>query len=133
MAKTILFLLGFFLMAPMATQAHGGKGPELTLEKGGHDYGTVYVDELPQSSLHIKSLNTGDAPVVISSVRACCGTRVTSWPREPILPGEERTISVELRLPPRPHRISRMVTVTYNHPENPTVHYRIVGEVVARD
>ncbi len=133
MAKRIFLFLSFFLMASMATQAHAGKGPKLAFENGGHDYGTVYVDEMPESTLQIKCLNTGDAPVIISNVRACCGTRVISWPREPILPGEEKTIAVELRLQPRPHRISRMVAVTYNHPESPTIYYRIVGEVVARN
>ncbi len=109
------------------------KGPVLTFENSRHDYGTVYVDDLPDGNLEIRFSNTGDEPLVISNVRACCGTRVRDWPREPIMPGEEETIEVSFRLAPRPQRISRSVTVNYNNEERPTERFRIVGQVVERE
>jgi hypothetical protein len=108
-------------------------GPQLTFEKTGQDYGTIYVDEMPDGKLDIKFSNTGSEPLVLSNVRACCGTRVTAWPRDPIMPGEEGLISVEFRLAARPQRIGRTVTVTSNVPNSPTSIYRITGQVIERE
>ncbi len=130
--KLISVLVLFFVFA-FSLQADDKKGPELTFENPRHDYGRVYVDEMPETKFGIKFKNTGNEPLIISNVRACCGTQVRAWPREPIMPGEEGVIDIEFRLVPRPQRISRTVTVNYNHAERPTVVYRIVGEIVSRD
>ncbi len=133
MNRKLLSLAGILLMLVMVANASEKKGPELTFENNRHDYGTVYVDDMPETKLAINFSNTGDEPLILSNVRACCGTRVTQWPREPILPGEEGTINVEFRLAPRAQRISRSVTVTYNNEDKPTERYRITGQVVERE
>lgn len=133
MFKKSFFIAGLILLAAMVVKADDEKGPQLKWEKDRHDYGTVYVDDMPETKLAINFSNTGDEPLILSNVRACCGTRVTQWPREPILPGEEGTINIEFRLAPRAQRISRTVTVTYNNEEKPTERYRIVGQVVERE
>jgi len=135
MIKTLLIVAAILTMGAFSSVADENekKGPVLEFEKSRQDYGTVYVDDLPDGNLEIKFTNTGDEPLVISNVRACCGTRVTDWPREPIMPGDEETIEVSFRLAPRPQRISRTVTVNYNNEERPTVRYRIVGQVVERE
>ncbi len=135
MIKTLFILAAILTMGAFSTVADENekKGPVLEFEKSRQDYGTVYVDDLPDGNLEIKFTNTGDEPLVISNVRACCGTRVRDWPKEPIMPGDEETIEVSFRLAPRPHRISRSVTVNYNNEERPTVRYRIVGQVVERE
>lgn len=107
------------------------KGPLLKWEKERIDYGTVYLDDLPETKLDIKFSNEGDEPLVLANVRACCGTRVHNWPREPIMPGEEGVIQIEFRLAPRPHRISRTVTVTSNAQRANSI-FRITGEVEER-
>ncbi len=135
MIRTFLSMAVLLTVMVFSTAAEENKkkGPVLTFENDQQDYGTVYVDDLPDGNLVIKFANTGDEPLVINNVRACCGTRVMSWPREPIMPGEEETIEVSFRLAPRPHRISRTVTVNYNNEERPTQRYRIVGQVVERE
>ena len=107
-------------------------GPELTFDQPNYNYGTVYVDSMPDTKLEISFSNTGSQPLILSNVRACCGTRVTQWPREPIAPGENGVISVEFRLVARPQRISRTITVTSNCESKPTAIFRVVGEVVER-
>lgn len=108
-------------------------GPMLKFTNKNHDYGTVYVDSMPNTKLDIPFSNQGDEPLIISSVRGCCGTRITQWPREPILPGEDSTISIQFSLAARPQRISKTVTVTYNNEAEPVVRYRVVGQVVERE
>ncbi len=133
MKHRLISVLVLFLVFAFSLHADDKKGPELTFENPRHDYGRVYVDEMPETKFGIKFKNTGNEPLIISNVRACCGTQVRAWPREPIMPGEEGVIDIEFRLVPRPQRISRTVTVNYNHAERPTVVYRIVGEIVSRD
>jgi hypothetical protein len=125
----ITILLLSFAINPIATEP---TGPKLTFSKPLHDFGTVYTDSLPDTKVDIEFKNTGDAPLLISGVRACCGTRVNEWPKEPILPGDTGMVKVNFRLAPSPQRISRTVTITYNKPDQPSVVYRIVGNVVSR-
>ncbi len=134
-----LILVLTVLFAWSATGLHADepesekKGPQFQFEQSRFDYGTIYVDDMPETKMDIKFSNVGDEPLILSNVRACCGTRVTSWPREPIMPGEEEVIKIEFRLAPRPQRISRSVTVNYNNPERPTERFRITGQVVERE
>ena len=130
MKNIVLFFLAAFIGLNIA-KSQEKDGPVLKWEISRYDYGTVYVDDLPETKLDIKFTNDGNEPLVLSHVRACCGTRVHRWPREPIMPGEEGVIQIEFRLAPRAHRISRTVTVTSN--ANPgTTMFRIIGEVVER-
>jgi hypothetical protein len=124
---TLLFSI-FFLSALKA----GANGPQFKFANTRLDFGTVYTDQLPDNKIKIEFTNTGDAPLILSQVRACCGTKVESWPSEPILPGEKGEINIEIRLVPRPQRISRTVIVSSNDPKNPTSIFRIMGEVVEK-
>ncbi len=133
MIKKSFLIAGLLMLVTMVMFANDKKGPQFKWENSRHDYGTVYVDEMPETKMAINFSNTGDEPLILSNVRACCGTRVTQWPREPILPGEEGTINIEFRLAPRPQRISRTVTVTYNNETKPTEVFRITGQVVERE
>lgn len=129
--KNVLVLFLMVMMGALVGHSQEKKGPALKWEKERQDFGTVYLDDLPETKLDIKFTNEGTEPLILSHVRACCGTRVHSWPREPVMPGEEGTIAIEFRLAPRAHRISRTVTVTSNA-DPTTAIYRIVGEVAER-
>jgi hypothetical protein len=132
----IAFLSGLMLLFSITLIAANDDektGPMLKFTNNNHDYGTVYVDSMPDTNLDIAFSNQGDEPLILSNVRGCCGTRITQWPREPILPGEDGTISIKLSLAARPQRISKTVTVTYNNEAEPVVRYRVVGQVVERE
>jgi len=131
--KKLSFIAILFLVGLFSAFAINNNGPSLKFSKERHDYGTLYSDDIPETKLAIEFSNTGDAPLVLNGVRACCGTRVVSWPREPIMPGQKGTINIEFRLAPRAQRISRTVTVTSNDATNPTSIFRINGQVVTRE
>ena len=122
--KNLAFIFMAMLMGVGVAISQESNGPKLKWEQDRKDYGTLYVDDLPKTQLAIKFTNEGNQPLIVSQVRACCGTRVTSWTREPIMPGQEGVIQVEFMLSPRPHRISRTVTATTNS-ENPTSIFQI--------
>ncbi len=125
--SALLVLLSFLLIS------QENKGPVLTYEKPVHDYGKVYTDDLPETRLPIVFKNTGNAPLVLTNVRACCGTRVTYWPKEPVMPGLTDTIRVEFRLMPRPHMIRRTVIASSNCSKNSNSLFRMTGEVIQRE
>ena len=133
MLQKKISLIGLMLIFGMSLFADDKKGPEFKWELDIYDYGTIYLDDMPETKLDIKFSNTGDEPLVLTNVRACCGTRVREWPREPIMPGEEGTIKIEFRLAPRPHRISRPVIATSNMDGNSSHIFRIRGQVTQRE
>ena len=106
-------------------------GPKFSYCKSMIDLGTLYVEELePAMKVNIEFFNTGNQPLVVSHVKGCCGTRVTSWTSTPINTEEKGSISIEFRLNPTPQNISRTITATSNDPEKPTNIIRIIGKVV---
>lgn len=132
--RNILFV-AFLLIAGLIVNAQQS-GPRLSFEKERHDYGTISLDDLSPGEkfdLTISFTNTGNAPLVLSNVRACCGTSVSDWPQEPIMPGEGGIIEVNFRLRHRAQRISRTVTVLSNCSEQASAVFRIAGEVVESD
>lgn len=133
MQKQVFFGFLIIIFMTAALQAEDKKGPVLSFKNDRHDYGTIYLDNMPEFKLDVEFTNTGDEPLLLSNVRACCGTRVTAWPREPIMPGEKGIIKVNFRLAPRPQRISRTVTITSNNTNRPVTIYRIVGQVAERE
>jgi len=132
MLRKISFVISFVFVFLAASGSDTPKGPVLTFDKPSHDYGTIYVDDMPEFKLAVSFTNSGSQPLILSSARACCGTQVLAWPREPINPGEKGTVDIQFRLAPRAQRISRTVTLTSNSETNPTAVFRVIGEVVER-
>ncbi len=107
-------------------------GPKFSYSTSMIDLGTLYIDELePTMKVNIEFFNTGNQPLVVSHVKGCCGTRITSWTNTPLNPEEKGTISIEFRLNPTPQNISRTITATSNDPDQPTNIIRVVAKVVA--
>ncbi len=104
----------------------------MTFATEGYDCGTIYFEEVDVKTVEIEFTNTGDAPLVLDNVRACCGTRVIQWPREPVLPGESATIEVKFRVPNRPHTIRRVATVYSNSTNDPRKQFRITGRAIQK-
>lgn len=122
-----IFFIGVFTANVYSQEAK--QGARLKFEKEIELLDTLYVNELEPQKLEIEFENEGDEPLVLSYVRGCCGTRIKSWTKEPIMPGEKGKIEVEFRVAPRPHRISRTVSVMSNDADGMKV-FRIRGQVV---
>lgn len=125
-------LLLLFAAVPVHA-AEENQGPILAFADPEYDCGTIYFDEVDIKTLEIGFSNTGDAPLVLRNVRACCGTVVTDWTREPVLPGEKGKIEVRFRVAKRPHMIRRVISVESNSADNPRQRYRITGRVQQPD
>ncbi len=129
-AFVIMSVFVFFLVADLsAKNVEEVEGPKLEFVKEAEELGEIKVNELEEYNLEIEFVNSGNEPLILSQVRGCCGTRIMEWPREPISPGDKGIIKVKFRLAPRPHNVSRVVTVLSNEPAGQKV-FRIKGKVV---
>ena len=69
------------------------KEAQITFETKEYDFGT-FSEKDPVQYCTFKFKNTGNAPLVIHQAMATCGCTVPTYPKEPIMPGEESEISV---------------------------------------
>tara|TARA_R100001369_G_scaffold92163_1_gene135783 strand:- start:1112 stop:1540 length:429 start_codon:yes stop_codon:yes gene_type:complete len=90
------------------------------------DYGTI---EKGSDGVRIfEFTNTGNAPLIISSVKSTCGCTVPKKPKGPIMPGKTGKIEVKYDTK-RVNPIRKTITVISNA-DTPTVALKIKGLVV---
>ncbi|TRZ41446.1 DUF1573 domain-containing protein [Robertkochia solimangrovi] len=75
--------------------------------------------------------NTGNAPLIITSVKSTCGCTIPKKPEEPILPGKMGKIEVKYDTN-RPGHIRKTIMVTSNA-DTPNVSLKIKGKVIPPD
>jgi hypothetical protein len=101
-------------------------GPVMTFESLIVDYGTI---ERHSEPLRIaKFTNTGTEPLIIKNARGSCGCTVPTWPKEPIMPGEEGNIEIRYATN-REGKFSKKVTLTTNMMGDPVV-LTVKGDVL---
>ena len=75
-----------------ATESTNTKEPKIEFKTLEHDFGKMIQGE--QVSYTYKFKNTGNATLIISAVERTCGCTDIKFPREPIKPGDEGSISI---------------------------------------
>jgi hypothetical protein len=127
--RILLTILMMFVLIP-GSFSQNNKGAFIAFDRELHEFGKVSVDSIPDGKVKFMIYNQGDQPLVLSNVRACCGTKVNDYTKHPIAPKGSGFVEVEFRIVPQPHRISRTVTIQSNSANRQTAILRIVGEVV---
>ena len=133
-----LLLMGIFALNTLHNGVYGNEpkdeGPqfEFKAEDNRLVLDTMYIDQVKTVNLEIEFENKGSEPLILSKVSGCCGTRIDNYPKEPVKPGEMGVIEISFRLIPRPHNISRVVTVLSNDPDGRDI-LRIRGKVAEKN
>lgn len=104
-------------------------GPVMELEDDKVDYGTIEQHSEPLRVL--KFTNTGTEPLIIKNARGSCGCTVPTWPKEPIMPGEESQIEVRYATN-RLGKINKTIKLTTNEDGDPKV-IKVLGKVLAAE
>lgn len=118
MRKLIVLLLGLFLVAHAYAQQTSKKGeekidgPRVTFTESTHDFGDIAQGTKVNYVFEFE--NTGTEPLVLSNVLTTCGCTATSWPREPIAPGEGGEIAVSFNSAGKMGKQNKVVTVVSN-------------------
>ena len=92
-----------------------------------YDFGSITQGNPVTHEFEFK--NEGEAPLLISNVKASCGCTVASFPEDPILPGQSEMIKVSYNAA-KTGTFKKTVTVTSNA-INPSYELIISGEVMA--
>lgn len=77
---------------PKSAEKPSDVKPKIEFEKTEFDFGKILQGEVVSYTFHFT--NTGNAPLIITSVEKSCGCTTSDFPREPIDPGQEGNIKV---------------------------------------
>jgi len=95
-----------------------------------YNFGKVAEGAIVEYNYRFK--NTGNVPLVVTSVSASCGCTVPEKPEAPIKPGEIGFIKVKFNSENRPGETRKSITVNSNaNPPFPTLLLR--GEVMGKE
>ncbi len=122
-----MLLMAFMVSAQVAEQEATTDGPEITFEKTSHDYGTIF--HRSDGAYEFIFTNTGNEPLILTQPRSSCGCTVPTWPRKPVMPGEQEVIKVTYNTNIR-GRFRKTVTIMSNSTKKKSVVLTISGEVV---
>ncbi len=120
-----LFTFLFIGLLSMAVNAQD-KVAKIEFKDTTIDYGTI--DKGANGVRTFEFTNTGDAPLIISSVTASCGCTIPKKPKDPIMPGATGKIEVKYdtnRVMP----FRKTITVVSNA-DTPKTAIKIKGTVV---
>lgn len=85
-------LSGDLVTNPKSATTPSGKKPAIQFDRNEFDFGRILQGEVVSYTFHFT--NTGDAPLLITSVEKSCGCTASDYPREPIQPGQGGEIKI---------------------------------------
>jgi len=114
---------------PLSAESSGNPDqmPAITFQKTEFDFGRIYEGE--KVKYNFKFTNTGKSDLIITSAKGTCGCTVPDYPKNPVKPGEEESVSVEFNSAGRNGQQSKTITITTNA-QPPTVVLTIRAMVV---
>lgn len=105
------------------------KGVEIYFREYVHDYGEI--DQDSDGTWTFSFSNIGEKAFVINRVRSTCGCTVPDWPREPVEPGSEGSITVKYNTA-TPGTFMKSLFV-YSSAVNSPVKLQIKGKVIPKE
>ena len=123
--KQSWFITGTFLLA-LATAGYAQE-PAMTFQTEEHDFGVV-KEEGGAIAHEFMFINTGEAPLIISQVKASCGCTTPSWSKEAVAPGDTGQVVAQYNPLNRPGTFRKSITVTSN--ADPTTRVLYIKGVV---
>lgn len=103
-------LSGDLVTNPKSAENAKGKTAVIHFDKTEFDFGKILQGEVVSYTFHFT--NTGDAPLIITSVDKSCGCTASDYPREPIQPGG--TGDIKITYDSKGHSGFQSKTVTVN-------------------
>jgi hypothetical protein len=89
-----------------------GKYPVMTFKEAEFDFGDIKQGDKVEHTFEFE--NTGEADLLISTVRASCGCTVPEYTKEAIKPGESGKVKVTFNSSGKKGRTTKTITVVSN-------------------
>lgn len=116
MKRISVFVLGLLMVASVSVFAQNADdkaaGPEITFAEASYDFGDIKQGDKVEHTFTFK--NTGTEPLILSNVLTTCGCTASDWPRDPIAPGKEGSITVRFNSAGKMGRQNKVVTIVSN-------------------
>ncbi|HJV66106.1 MAG TPA: DUF1573 domain-containing protein [Geomonas sp.] len=119
---TVLTVMASLLVAVTAWAA-----PELSVERGTYDFGTITQGKKVQHNFIIR--NSGDAPLQIKQLNASCGCTAARPSTSLVLPGRSAEIEVIFDSANFSGRVEKTVAMTTNAGKAPTYTFKMEGTI----
>lgn len=100
-----------------------------TISKSLINFGEIKVGTT--KTMNVIFTNTGDKPLIISSIYTSCGCTEVDYPKEPFLPGKSGTIKISYNATEGEGFFSKNITV-YTNAKNKTEDIKIEGVVIPK-
>jgi len=97
---------------PPMSYAPTGPVTEMTFEETEFNFGEITEGEIVTHTFTFT--NTGNEPLILSNAKGSCGCTVPAWPKEPIMPNETASITVEFNSKGKKGPRHQKVTITAN-------------------
>lgn len=110
-----------------AAPAEPEHGAKIVFAEREHNYGTIQKGG--DGNCVFTFTNTGDEPLILSSVRASCGCTTPKWTQKPVMPGKAGEIGVRYNTN-NTGGFTKTITITSNAVNEPRVVVKIKGNVV---
>ena len=87
-------------------------GAYITFQEAEFDFGDITEGDKVEHTFRFE--NTGTVPLIITNVRVTCGCTATDWPRDPIPPGAESSLTVMFNSAGKMGKQNKVITVVSN-------------------
>lgn len=121
-------LSGVTLLATLLVAAVAYAAPELSVEQGTYNFGSVTQGKKVQHTFTIK--NSGDAPLQIKQLSAACGCTAARPSTSLILPGRNAEIQVTFDSSDFSGKVEKTVVMASNSARYPNYTFTLQGTVV---
>ncbi|HXH18899.1 MAG TPA: DUF1573 domain-containing protein [Chitinophagales bacterium] len=129
MNKLLLFASALiFSNFILSAQTSDPNAPVMSFEFEKYDFGDIKEGE--EASVDFVFTNTGKKNLVITDVVASCSCTASSWPKEPVAPGQKATITASYDTKGKSGSFNKSITITSNAREE-TKRIFIKGNVIS--
>ncbi|MCX7985845.1 MAG: DUF1573 domain-containing protein [Bacteroidales bacterium] len=130
MKKMLVLLPALLFFTTMLVDAQSKKAVA-SFAKEVHDFGKIKEADGPVT-YQFEFTNTGGEPLIISNVATSCGCTTPNYPKDPVLPGAKRSITVSYNPAGRPGRFEKTITI-YTNGDPDIYTLKITGEVIPKE
>ena len=126
---TLIF--GVFIFASAIAQENTpANGPQIVFEESTHDFGEIRQGDKVEHVFTFE--NSGTEPLIISNVQVTCGCTASDWPRDPIAPGTQSSITITFNSAGKLGMQNKVITIVSNA-VTPRQRISIKTNVLAKD
>ena len=86
-----VFISCTFIETKTVNVDYNGKEPQINFTEETLDFGKMSAGEAVEGSYFFK--NTGEAPLIVTNVKASCGCTTPIYTTKPVMPGEQGSIT----------------------------------------